>query len=148
MPHEKELFPHDHVEPCIGKGKSPNHTKFVIWAFQLIDDTCPHLYENRCKIYENRPEFCRAYPYKMRYRVTIGNFFLSIDPECRALKKAIDTKKYRDSIDAPESYETVIAKKIGHWMMNFHNWKKKDDTPWLYNLETKEWEVTQAKPHP
>ena len=148
MPHEIDFFPHDHVEPCIGKGRSPNHPKFVIWAFQLIDETCPHLYENRCKIYENRPEFCRAYPFRMHSRIAKGEFVLTIDPECRALKKASDTKEYREGMDAPESYDTAIAKKIGFWTIDFQKWKKKDETPWIYNLETREWEVFRAIPYP
>ena len=91
QPHELDLFPREHVELCLGKGKSPNHSQFVIWAFQLIDDTCPHLKENRCMIYDNRPIFCRAYPFRMRSRLDTGKFLVSIAPECSALRKAMDS---------------------------------------------------------
>jgi Fe-S-cluster containining protein len=32
-----------------------------------IPDICPHLVDNKCDIYENRPEYCRNYPLKIKY---------------------------------------------------------------------------------
>jgi len=145
LPSEIDLFPHDKEELCLGKGISPNHPEFVIWGFQLIDDTCPHLFENRCTIYENRPMVCRAYPFKMNSVTATGELVFSISPECRALKKAIESEKYREGMASRSLYESEMAKYIGYWLNNFQRWIKKEDTPWLYNLEKKEWEVSTLK---
>jgi len=64
------------------------------------------------------------------------------------LKKSIDNGTYHEGMAILEPTESIIAEHIGKWKMNFQKWKKKEDTPWLFNLETKEWEVFQTESSP
>ena len=112
LPEERRLFPKELVVPCGGRGKSPKHKNFKIYAYQMTEKTCLHLENNRCSIYEDRPTKCRAYPFKWiparayarLIPVTPYEMITEIDPECswaievkRKLPKDLDFTFERDS---------------------------------------------------
>jgi len=60
-PSEIKYFPKEGIIPSLGKGKDKNNISKII-RYQLIGNICPNLETNKCKIYENRPLFCKRFP--------------------------------------------------------------------------------------
>lgn len=93
LPNEKKLFKSypDAIIPYFGYHKK-GHQKIKILSYQMIIKPCPMLdiKTNHCKIYDNRPLVCRAYPFS-----TVSNG-VSFEINCSFYKKYIknltDTK--------------------------------------------------------
>ena len=70
MPQERKLFPADIIVPLYGaglKGRSRVRPE-VTFAYQITEDTCPHLTEeNLCDIYSKRLLACRAFPLETNF---------------------------------------------------------------------------------
>jgi len=60
MPGERRLFPKTNIRPYLAVGMNGPDKNI---AYQYAEMVCPHITEdNRCKIYDQRPMTCRAYP--------------------------------------------------------------------------------------
>ena len=66
FPNEVKLFQKRNIKPCLGIGKSPTHGSFKIFTYQLKENICPHLKDNSCTIYQERPLICRFYPFELK----------------------------------------------------------------------------------
>ena len=99
LPHERSLFLASQIRPLYGaglKGKSRPRPE-VIFAYQIVQNTCPHLTdENLCAIYPRRPIACRAFPLGVimdrkctwvKQRFQEGEFMLRSDIELDDLPK-------------------------------------------------------------
>ncbi len=62
LPEEITLFPEELVKPYLGIGKRPHVSKFQVISYQLITETCPHLIENMCAKYGERPSHADSFP--------------------------------------------------------------------------------------
>ena len=105
IPNEIKFIPHDSLEPCLGKWKSPKHNDFEIWAYQLIDDSCPHSSENQCKFYEKRPLASQAYPFRVRYDYG-DDYLMHLAPECQAVIKDRESNTFARAKRRP-GYEDI-----------------------------------------
>jgi hypothetical protein len=47
-------------------GASPTSENFRIVMYQMTENTCPHFNSEGCEIYVDRPEQCRAFPYRFQ----------------------------------------------------------------------------------
>ena len=65
LPEETHLFPEELVKPYLGIGKRPHMDKFQTIAYQLSSDSCPHLVDNSCNWYDERPASCRQFPFSL-----------------------------------------------------------------------------------
>ena len=65
MLEEIHLFTEELVKPYLGIGKRPHMTNFKVIAYQLASDSCPHLVENSCRRYDERPTSCRQFPFSL-----------------------------------------------------------------------------------
>jgi Fe-S-cluster containining protein len=84
LPGEKGHFPEPLVSPAIGLGRRPHERGFRVIAYQLTVNTCPHLGENECDIYADRPASCRQYPFSLA-RGTDGTELMGLDLNCPSL---------------------------------------------------------------
>ena len=89
LPEERELFPESIVRPAVGIGRGPKGMDFLVIAYQLVEDTCPHLEENLCKIYTERPESCRQFPFSLRHN-SEGKLQVGFDLNCPSLKALLE----------------------------------------------------------
>jgi len=66
LPEETSLFPKKLVKPLYRYSKKDPLNPGLVIMYQLDVDVCPH-YEREvgCRIYNQRPEVCRAYPFEM-----------------------------------------------------------------------------------
>ncbi len=84
LPEERELFPEFVVRPAVGIGRGPKEMDFLVIAYQMTEDTCPHLEENLCRIYTERPASCRQFPFSLRYNAE-GKLQIGFDFNCPSL---------------------------------------------------------------
>ena len=90
LPGEHELFPPSTVRPAIGIGRRPHERGFRITAYQLTEDTCPHVEEGSCGIYAQRPASCRQFPFSLR-RGPEGTMQVGLDLNCPALISMVES---------------------------------------------------------
>ena len=83
LPEEIDLFPEELVKPYLGIGKRPHMAKFQIIAYQLASDSCPHLVENSCSRYDERPTSCRQFPFSLNLDEE-NEPLLGVDMNCPA----------------------------------------------------------------
>jgi len=89
LPREREQFPPSTVRSAIGIGRRPHERGFRTTAYQLTEDTCPHMEEDSCSIYPQRPASCRQFPFSLR-RGPEGTTQMGLDLNCPALRALID----------------------------------------------------------
>ena len=89
LPGERGLFPPSAVSPAVGLGGSPSEDGFRVIAYQLTEDTCPHLEVGSCGIYQERPAGCRQFPFSLR-RGPEGSLQVGLDLNCPALLALIE----------------------------------------------------------
>jgi Fe-S-cluster containining protein len=89
LPEEHEQFPQPVVRPAIGIGRRPHERGFRIIAYQLTEDTCPHLEGSSCGIYSERPASCRQFPFSLR-RSPEGMMQMGFDLNCPALQGILE----------------------------------------------------------
>lgn len=89
LPGEQEQFPPSIVRPAIGIGRRPHERGFLIIAYQLTEDTCPHREGGSCGVYSERPASCRQFPFSL-WRGPEGTMQMGFDMNCPALLALID----------------------------------------------------------
>lgn len=135
LPEEEAFF--DETMPYYGsgiKGRSrPRPEKIVIR--QLGIEPCPHYVDNQCRIYDESPLMCRAYPLMV---TTIPYLHVEIEENCPEIKKLIKDKRSRMILRDHFSDEIIKAS------VSLHNktmelFSSLDLPLWIYDLKTRKW---------
>ena len=130
LPEETKCFPEELVKPYFGIGKRPYDPKFKVLAYQLTTPDCPHLVEDKCTNYEERPVSCRQYPFSLDpdpEEVAL----LGVDMNCSAAVELVSGSDGRIEFPNKESAEKLLELK-----------KKASENPrrsWLYDLGSEKW---------
>ncbi len=140
FPNEIRYFPSSSIEPCLGKGKKPNHSSFKIWAYQLNEMNCSNLINNSCKIYETRPRVCRQYPFSVK-SFSNTRTDVSISPDCTSQQNALATGEFKEGQLSQYFEEEKYAISTARWMIKFQSRNKKKDTPWVFDMKNQKWTV-------
>ena len=134
---EISLFSKEYIKPCMAVGKRPSHKSFTILTYQLTENNCPHLNNNKCSIYDIRPSQCRGYPLKYIEPIP-EQYHFEMDPECTALKQL--RKTYGENVEVmfyPEKEATVLLSRrneIIDFSRRYYKHKK-----WFYDLRNNKW---------
>ena len=132
LPDERDLFPESVVSPAVGLGRGPHEGGFRIIAYQLTENTCPHLGENRCNIYAHRPASCRQYPLFLG-RGTDGSELIGLDLNCPSLVALVE--------DDPRPRLKFEARPYAERLHNAEREAAKNpDKAWFFDLQHTKWE--------
>ncbi len=130
MPEETHLFPEELVKPYLGIGKRPHMDKFQTIAYQLSSDSCPHLVDNSCNRYDERPTSCRQFPFSLDLDEE-NEPLLGVDMNCPAAVELINNTdgllEFTDRDDAERLLE--LKRRV---MENSRR-------AWVYDLATMKW---------
>lgn len=130
LPEETVHFPEEHVKPYLGVGKRPYDPRFNIVAYQLTTSICPHLVDEKCIIYPNRPSTCRQYPFSLDPDPAEGTL-LGVDMNCPAAVELINASDGILAFPERDSAEKLLTLK----QLAAENPRK----AWLYDLDTGKW---------
>ncbi len=144
---EINLFSDNLILPQAGIGwgiSGPKH----ITGYQLNVNTCPHLSENKsCRIHEKRPAVCRAFPL-----ISAGIDTLVADSDDCTFVREIEKKiglldnifpLTQKKFEAPNEWQAIST--INTQLMNpIINHPNDAQVLWLFDLKTKEWQISQA----
>lgn len=131
LPGEHDLFLKSVVRPAIGIGRRPHERGFRITAYQLTENTCPHLERGSCGIYSERPASCRQFPFSLR-RNPEGSMQLGFDLNCPALVALIEENP-RVNVG---SDERLYAEKLLDVELEALSSSKR---AWFYDLRSEKW---------
>lgn len=138
LPDEIRLFPVNHLSPMWGvglKGRSRPRPA-VVGVVQLDLNVCPHITrDNRCDIYEKRPQICRAHPLTMRLENS-QVVSASYSKECHAVK---GVPSDREVILTKFFSEEMIQASAGLNVYYENMFKESGGLLWLYDLKSKKW---------
>ncbi len=130
LPEEIDLFQGDQVKPYLGAGKRPYEPNFRVLAYQLTTPECPHLEEDKCTIYMDRPATCRQFPFSLDPDLE-NESLLGVDMNCPAAVELVNTSggiiEFSDRDYALRLYE---LKKYA-----MENPKR----TWIYDLDKDRW---------
>ncbi len=154
FPNEVKLFRKGAIKPCLAIGKSPTHSRFKIITYQLTEDICPHLKNNSCTIYQERPLVCKGYPFTMS--VDWKGMSFGVVPKCTSIKELMgrhqeirvhdELKALINSIETGEQHfrrkeeieaRLLCMKKLQDYYILNHRKNKR----WAYNLKTDKWKL-------
>ena len=131
LPEERGLFPEPIMRPAVGIGRRPEERDFLVVAYQMTEDTCPHLEENQCRIYTDRPASCRQFPFSLRHN-TEGKMQIGFDLNCPSLRTLLErVPSPRIRFDARPHAERLLGvemEAIGD-----------PGRAWYFDLRSKEW---------
>lgn len=130
LPHESALFPEELVKPYLGLGKRPHMAKFQVIAYQLSSETCPHLVENSCSRYDERPTSCRQFPFSLDLDEE-DEPLLGVDMNCPAAVKLINSSDGVLDFSDGDDAERLLALK----RLVLENPRR----AWVYDLSTMKW---------
>jgi Fe-S-cluster containining protein len=130
MPKEVHLYPEELVKPYLGIGKRPHMDKFRTIAYQLVADSCPHLVDNCCSRYGERPTSCRQFPFSLDLDEE-NEPLLGVDMNCPAAVELIHNTdgllEFTDRDDAERLLE--LKRRV------LENPRR----AWVYDLATMKW---------
>ena len=131
LPGEEELFPKASVRPAVGIGRRPYERGFTIIAHQLVEETCPHLGEAKCRIHDRRPASCRQFPFSLREGAE-GRQQMGLDLNCPALAELVEGRtdlriRFEDRPSAERLLEVSIRT------------REHPKRAWFYDLECGKW---------
>lgn len=135
---ELVLFPKEIIKPCLGIGRSPSQELFKIITYQLTTQICPHLIDNACSIYEQRPLACRLYPIKAKYDRTDYSF--SFAPECGFVIELGKRYPTVDKFNFESTIEMEVGKEVITKVTDFYVLKDRKAKRWIYNLKSTKWD--------
>ena len=138
FPNERNLFSKEKIRPCLGIGRSPYHRRFKTISYQLTVETCSHLKEKRCLVYEQRPLVCRICPFRIKYDRIHYSFGLA--PECSFTVELINRYPSTKNLNCEINSEYVIGKEMIIKMRDFYDLKDRKARQWVYNLSTNNWD--------
>jgi len=131
LPGEEKAFPDDIVEPAVGLGRSPQGQGFKVIAYQMIEETCPHLGEGECWIYDERPASCRQFPFSLR-EMPDGRRQMGFDLSCPALRDAFkEQERPRFRFDAKEHAERLLKAELEA--------SADPRRAWFFDMEERSW---------
>jgi Fe-S-cluster containining protein len=122
---ETKLFPEETISPQMAIGvDSPK----IILQYQMNANDCPHLTEkNECKIYNNRPLMCKAFPYESGTVSNKCKLFVNVK-----IGEPVDTEISNSEMEASEKLNR-------HTMNLFQKEFRRGMKLWEYDLATKKW---------
>ena len=130
LPEETKHFPEEQVKPYLGLGKRPYDTNFTVLAYQLTSNVCPHLEDDKCTIYKDRPSTCRQFPFSLDPDKE-EEMLLGVDMNCPAAVELVNTSEglieFPDRDSAMRLYELK---------------KQAVENPrriWVYDLDKDNW---------
>lgn len=145
---EFKLFPPEIVSPQFGVGTRTSLKPRHILSYQLNVNVCPHLTEdNNCRIYNNRPLSCRAFPL-----ISLGPIGTTIADakDCKFVEQhekkhgsflthlyPLNENNFKMDIGWSAIYQIVdnIKRKL------FKALRRKRDRLMKYNLRNNKWEI-------
>ena len=130
LPDETQHFPETHVKPYFGVGKRPYDPRFKIHAYQLTTLNCPHLQDDKCSIYTDRPASCRQYPFSLDPDPE-GGALLGVDMNCPAAVELVSGSDGTLEFPDRDSAEKLLELK----RIAAENPRK----AWFYDLESEKW---------
>ena len=130
LPEETHLFPEELVKPYLGIGKRPHMDKFQTIAYQLSSDSCPHLVDNSCNWYDERPASCRQFPFSLDLDEE-NEPLLGVDMNCPAAVELINNTDGLLEFTDRDDTERLLELK-----------RRVLENPrraWVYDLATMKW---------
>jgi len=135
MPEETRLFSRHLIYPQFAygvKGRSRPRPETVI-SYQIGVGECPHLNkaDNMCKIYEDRPLSCRAFPIEV---TPIG---IIIDRNCKYVRQALSEGERVDRLYLTDEVKTSLM--IKNYIEGYAS---TSSSYWIFNLGDRKWHRT------
>lgn len=127
---EIHLFSLNQMKPYLGFGKRPYSKGFKIMMYQLTEANCPHLMNNQCTIYLNRPVTCRQFPFSLDPDKE-DEILLGVDMNCPAAVELVNNSG--GAIDFPDR-ESAMKKYVLKRLV-VENPRKS----WIYDLDSGKW---------
>ena len=130
LPEETHLFPEELVNSYLGIGKRPHMNKFQTIAYQLSSDPCPHLVDNSCNRYDERPTSCRQFPFSLDLDEE-NEPLLGVDMNCPAAVELINNTDGLLEFTDRDNAERLLELK-----------RRVLENPrraWVYDLATMKW---------
>jgi len=129
LPEELHLFREDAIRPAIGVGSRPHDSKFMVLAYQLAVEPCPHLEETGCAIYVDRPSSCRQFPFSLEHSGDDGPL-LGVDLNCSSAARLLDAYT-QISFEGRDAAERLL--RIKEQIAQNHS------RAWFYDLKICRW---------
>ena len=131
LPGEEKNFPVDSIKPAVGLGRRPHERGFTVIAHQLVEETCPHLWEAECQIHNRRPASCRQFPFSLR-ETPEGRKQIGLDLNCSALAELREGRtnlrfKFEDKPSAESLLEVSTRA------------RERPKKSWFYDLGSGKW---------
>jgi len=131
MPDERRLFPESEVRPAVGMGSSPGEVGFEVIAYQMKEDSCPHLSGNLCEIYADRSSSCRQFPFSLKLG-TGGELLMGFDLNCPSIRELLgDLAEPSVRFEEREHAERLLRVEVEAM--------KNPDRAWYFDLGSKKW---------
>ncbi len=131
LPDERRLFPVSTVMPAVGVGRRPHEKGFRVIAYQLTEDTCPHLKDGLCGVYRERPASCRQFPFSLGAGQD-GSMLVGFDLNCPSLRNLFEGGRVPlpgpDTMHYAEMLSSVEREAL-----------KNPDRAWYFDLRTRRW---------
>jgi len=130
LPEETSLFPPEQVEEYLGYGRSPSDKRFKVLAYQLNASNCPHLVDNLCSIYPNRPASCRQFPFSLD-PTPDGDTLLGVDMNCPTAVEMINN--HENIVSLPSRGSALRLYELKKIVLNAPT------RVWIYDLFSHSW---------
>ena len=133
---ETHLFPEDSIISGLAVGESVEPSDFTVLTYQYNGDSCIHLDNNQCTIYDSRPQVCRSYPFRFSVKGSETPFY-TVAPECTVIMESGILESGKASIS--ENNEIIATREIGYRLISFYETPKEGEKIWRYNPFRNEW---------
>ena len=128
LPDEISIFPPGMVEPAIGVGRGPSCEGFIIVAYQLTADVCPHRGEGQCLVYTSRPASCRQFPFSLEPGA--GGPLIGFDMNCPSASALL---RSGGGLELPELEAARRLYRLKVLLAENPRWA------WFYDLGARRW---------
>ena len=131
LPDERRLFPESKVMPTVVVGRRPHGRGFRVIAYQLTEDTCPHLKEDLCSVYQERPASCRQFPFSLGAGQD-GSRLVGFDLSCPSLKNLFESGRVPHPSPDTMHYAEMLSSVEQEALKN-------PNRAWYFDLRTRRW---------